>query len=399
MIDRRFAMAGAMLLVSAAPAPKAAGPQARYTMDVSTSSGFGAGMAGMGGRPSLGAMMGALRGGTGHSLSLKLWGRGAPPDARADHAPPQGLMLGASIPLVAPQLQPVERDAPDRTPVERDRPRGRILIYWGCGDHVGAGQPKVIDLATMMPGQLPPAMLAQMRGAAARAAARGRGEAVADRDPRWPNQLDSRGLAANASLVGAHRVTSAFTPAIGYSLAAGQDFMPPLGLHHSGAAPSGAMRLEWTPAAQATGYALMMFGAAERGDMILWTSAAGGVTPSMDFVAPAEVRRDIAAGRALPPATSQCLLPAEVASASPAGMVSMVGYGPWLDFADRPKLPTWTSVVRFKSSATMMLGMGGMIGGDDSDAPPGALPPRKKHRFGLGDVLTGAIPIPIPIPR
>ena len=41
-------------------------------------------------------------------------------------------------------------------PTEFQRPKGRILIYWGCGEHAGPGQPTVIDFATMKPGQVPP---------------------------------------------------------------------------------------------------------------------------------------------------------------------------------------------------------------------------------------------------
>ena len=38
--------------------------------------------------------------------------------------------------------------------------QGRILIYWGCGEHAAPGQPVEIDLARLARGQVPPAMAA-----------------------------------------------------------------------------------------------------------------------------------------------------------------------------------------------------------------------------------------------
>ena len=102
----------------------------------------------------------------------------------------------------------------------------------------------------------------------------------------------------------------------------------------------------------------------------------------------------------LPPSTSQCLLPAEVAAAVPAGMVTMIGYGPEAYFAEKPKAPTWTTRVRYKTTASLMHGMGGMMGGagmgqaaaDQQQAPQGQEPPKKKKKFGIGDLLNGAVP-------
>jgi hypothetical protein len=101
------------------------------------------------------------------------------------------------------------------------------------------------------------------------------------------------------------------------------------------------------------------------------------------------------------------VLPAEVAAASPMGMVTMIGYGPEADFADRPKAPTWTTRVRYKTTASLIRGMAAMMGGaggggDESaearqQQPAQQQPqPKKKKRFGIGDVLGGALPIPLP---
>ena len=77
---------------------------------------------------------------------------------------------------------------------------------------------------------------------------------------------------------------------------------------------------------------------------------------------PDTVKRLIGLGAVLPPSTSECVLPAEVAAASPIGMVTMIGYGPEATFSDSPKAPKWTAKVRFKSTASVMRGMRGMMG-------------------------------------
>jgi hypothetical protein len=154
----------------------------------------------------------------------------------------------------------------------------------------------------------------------------------------------------------------------------------------------------WQAAAQATGYALSMFGANGNGDVIIWTSAkSASMAPAFDYLSPAEVKRLIASGAVLPPTTTQCTLPAEVAAAVPQGMVMGIGYGPEAYFSDSPRAPKWTARVRFKSTAMLMRGMGAMGQGDSGgqaqgDQPQQPQPKKKRRGFGLGDLLGGAIP-------
>jgi hypothetical protein len=352
--------------IGAAPA-KDPPPVASYWMDVSTASGLGAGMMGGGdmtrggSRPSMDQIMAMMQGGGAaqRTLDLRLASKQKAepgPKASALHWIPAGLQMGPSLPL----LTPARVEAPPATPglpQSFQRPRGRMLIYWGCGEHAGAGQPTVVDFAKLAAGQVPPAMKAM--GAMARAVS---GPTSAPGFGRWPNDQDSRQVPASGSLLGAHKVEADYAPPIAFSLAAGQDFMPALGLTEAGALPSGASRLIWQTSAQATGYALAMFGANPNGDVIMWSSARSAAMPTLDYLAPAEVKRLVAAGSVLPPATSECLLPAEVAAASPTGMVTMIGYGPEANFAEKPKAPKWTAKVRFKSVATLMRGMRGVMG-------------------------------------
>lgn len=391
------ASVSAAILVGAAPAKEASPPPiADYWMDVATTSGFGAGMT-PGARPNMGQIMQMMNGGgnsVGHTIDLRLASKTKAPAApQADHFIPSGLQMGASLPLITPIREPVHH-GPTGLPPQFQQPKGRMLIYWGCGEHVGAGQPTVIDFSKVTAGQMPPGMAAMANMAHVVS-----GPYSAPGFGRWPNDKDSRPVPSAGSLLGAHRVEGNYSPPIGFSLAAGQDFMPALGLREAGSLPSGATRLMWQPAAQATGYALAMFGASGNGDMVMWSSSKTASMVALDYLAPAEVRRLVSGGTVLSPSTNECVLPAEVAAAVPMGMIMGIGYGPEVDFAEAPKAPKWVAKVRYKTTASVMHGMAGMMGGQAMTAPdepgqPGQdAPPKKKKGFGIGNILQG-LPVP-----
>ena len=384
-----LAVLGAVAYGAAAPPP----PIATYWMDAATQSGLGAGIT-PGARPNIGQIMGMMSGGgssVAHTLELRLASKQKAAAPEAEHLIPPGLAMGPSLPLVTPNAPPPAPRTPGM-PQGYQQPRGRMLIYWGCGEHVGVGQPTVIDFSKLAAGQIPPGMAAMSNYAHAvtrpgpRSAA-GYGE--------WPNPQDSRAVPATGSLAGAHKVEGNYSPPIDFSLAAGQDFMPSLGLAEAGSLPSGASRLVWRPAPTATGYALAMFGASGGGDVVMWSSGRNAAMfPNMDYLAPSEVRRLVGIGAVLAPTTSECVLPAEVAAASPAGMLTMIGYGPEVNFAEKPKAPKWTAKVRFKTSASLIRGMGGYGGASAQQGQSGqpGQPPKKRKRFGIGDILNGGIP-------
>ena len=381
---------------AAAPAKQAKAPPpiASYWMDVATQSGMGAGMGG-GGRPSASQIMAMMNGGGEaiHTLDLRLASKDKPAAGpQADHLIPPGLQMGASLPLITPERAEAPREQ-SAMPAQFQRPKGRMLIYWGCGEHVAASQPTVIDFSKIAPGQMPAGMAAMAEMAHVQS-----GPNDAPGFGRWPNDRDRRPVPASGSLVGSHKVEANYAPPIVFSLGAGQDFMPALGLRDAGALPSGASRLQWQPAASATGYALAMFGATGSGDVVMWSSAKSAQMPALDYLTPGEVKRLVTSGSALPPSTSECVLPAEVAAAVPMGMVMMIGYGPEADFTDDPKAPKWTTKVRYKTTASLMRGMPGMGGyasGEEQSQQTQQTeqPQQKKKRrgLGLGDLL-GAVP-------
>jgi len=381
-------LAAALMVGGAAPPP----PIANYWMDVATQSGMGAGLMG-GGQPNMQQIMQMMQGGSqvGHSLNLYLASRQKPTSpAQAQHLIPPGLLMGLSLPLIAPA---VARPTPPSSGLPQDfqRPKGKMMIYWGCGEHAGAGQPTVIDFAKVAAGQMPPGFAAM---ASAMQAAQPPRHGQSAGFGEWPNRQDSRPVPAGASLVGDHKVSSNYAPAMAFSMNAGHDFMPGLGLREAGALPSGAVRLSWTPAPRATGYALSMFGASQGGDVLVWTSANKPTAfPNMDYLSPSQVKQLVASGAALAPARNECTIPAEVVKASPSGMVMLIGYGPEAHFSDKPKDPTWTVRARYKSTASLMLGMGDMFGEAETEQPreQGQQPKKRRRGFGLGDLLQGAV--------
>ena len=119
------------LMVGTGTAQTGTGTPVRYAMDVGTTTGFTAA------NP-----MAMMRGGGGnavsHELTLRLGSSQAPTGGapQADHFMPAGANLGASVPLVTPRPS-----TGSSAPGQFQRPKGRLLLYWGCGAHAPAGQP------------------------------------------------------------------------------------------------------------------------------------------------------------------------------------------------------------------------------------------------------------------
>ena len=84
------------------------------------------------------------------------------------------MRAGGSLPLVSPEPTKVSQPEPEERPTipkEYQQPKGRMLIFWGCGEHAKAGQPIVIDFAQMTPanlaaGKMPPGLEMLSKGLA-----------------------------------------------------------------------------------------------------------------------------------------------------------------------------------------------------------------------------------------
>lgn len=354
-------IASAIIIVPGS-AQKTTGPKAQYAMDVSTMSGLGMGMA-MGG--GLGSLLGG-GGGDNYMLDLRLTSATLAPQQpeKGDHFFLPAAKMGKSVPLLgdAPgQAQPPERGYNPGQPMEK--PKGRLLMFWGCNAKAPKGQPFIIDFAKMPAAKIPAYMPAQMQGYRAAAQARDANAA------RWPNGKNGKQPKSGSSLRGEHRIASAFTPEIKFALA--NDYMASLGVNPSEQA--GAILLGWNAVPTATGYAAYAMGGMERagqgGDLVMWTSSntrdfGGG----MDWMPPVEVQRQIQSKNVMPPSQTSCHIPAE-AKAAAGGMMfgGMNAFGPEENFAFPPKPADpkavwnidWTAKVRFRAFSSFMTGMGG----------------------------------------
>jgi hypothetical protein len=407
MVAAKVILAGASLIALAAGATALA--QARgggtgtavYWMSADTASGL-AGMAGgMGqGRPSAGSVMGAmLRGGGGsrssyvHNLTLQLGGaRRAAGAPSAEHLPPAGLQAGPSLPLVTPQSAP-RATGPVHPWGQAERPRGRMLIYWGCGEHARPGQPTVIDFAAMTAGRVPPAFAnsaikPMVPPSAATSATYG----------EWPNERSQTRVPAGGSLVGEHVVRGNYSPEIRFSLGAGQDFLAPVALTANAASASGAIPLVWRPVPGARAWFGAVMGAAQNGDFVMWTSSeTQAAMMAFDYVAEADIAR-LVQSRVLMPATAdRCTVPAEVARAAPQSMLSLIAFGGESKFSQpRPAAaargwrPEWTVKLRTKSTHMGLLGMS-MPGMEDDEDDPSREPQGKKKKNRLRKSLEGIL--------
>ncbi|MDX2210808.1 MAG: hypothetical protein SFV20_10680 [Sphingopyxis sp.] len=401
MIPRTFttralllAATAALLVGPAATQNPQTGPVARYDMRAGTTSGFMA-MAGGGMGGALSMMMG---GGGGHirELELRLGSQQLPTKgkAKADHFMPAGAKLGKSVPLFTPEPGKPAPDE-DKPPEEREfkKPKGRLLIYWGCGAKAPKGQPVVIDFAKMAAGQVPPNLFAST--------------VIRDYGPQmsnsktygyWPG-ADNKRLKGDSSLIGAHRIAGNYSPEIAFTLA--QDFLDPL--KAKAVDGTAGVPVSWNSVPRSTGYFLWAFGAKGSGpddatDLVWWSSSAsrdffGGLT---DWISPAEVTRLINRKAVLPPAITQCTIPAEVRRDAPDFLMgNLFAYGPEENFAYPPKPADakarwdliWTARVRHRSTTSFLVGgpdMGQMGSADKPEDKP-------KCKKGLGGLLGGAL--------
>lgn len=390
--------AASMAALAAGPvsSQQAASPMARYDMDVGTVSGLAAMGGGMG--SGLSMMFGG--GGTkkAHELVLRLGSSNAPTGApKADHFMPAGARLGTSVPLLTPRPGTRTDDRPDQMPKDFQRPKGRLLIYWGCGAKAGPGQPVVIDFAKLSAGQVPPDLFS---GSVPidRSVSPGTSKTYGE----WPNAEARKLVDANSSLIGDHRIAGNYSPEIRFALA--QDFMPAIAGKASPAA-AGATQISWNSVANATGYYAWVMSAkanskGEFQDMVWWSSSAsrqfGGAL--WDWIAPAEVARLIQQQIVMPPSQTSCTVPAEVAAAGgDFALGNLYAYGPEANFAYPPRpanaktpwKPEWTARVRYRSNSMWMLNgpdMGAMMGGADEAEPKR----KRKCKGGLGGLL-GAV--------
>lgn len=401
MAGKVMILAGAGLAALAGGATALAqsrgGGPAVYWMSADTASGMAAMAAG--GRPSMSSILGG-RGGRAsyvHNLTLQLGSpRRASGPPSAEHVPPAGLQAGQVLPLLTPQAAPVA-PGPVQPWGQMQKPRGRMLIYWGCGEHARPGQPTVIDFASMAAGRMPPAfanmaLKPMVPPSAATSATYG----------EWPNERSESRVPAGGSLVGEHVVRGNYSAEIRFALGAGQDFLAPVTLTSNSAGASGSIPLVWQPVPGARAWFGSVMGAAQNGDFVIWTSSeTQAAMMAFDYVADADIARLVQSRVLMPAAADRCTVPVEVARAAPQSMLSLIAFGGESNFsqprpaaAARAWRPEWTVKLRTKSTHMGLLGMtmpgmGDDDGGSDAEETPEQRKKRKKER--LRDGLKGIL--------
>lgn len=363
----------------------ASGPVARYDMRAGTVSGVGA----MGAGGAMGMMFG---GGGGnrvqHELLLRLGSSNGPAkgNPKADHFMPPAAKLGKSVALVTPREEKAVEELPQK-------PKGRMLLYWGCGENAPKGQPVVIDFSKVAAGQVPPGLWSTT--------------VLRDWGPnlqnsrtfgRWPAE-DGKYVKSDSALPGPHRIAGNYSPEIAFTLT--KDFMAPLSVRTT-SLPSGASMLRWTGIPGATGYAAFIFGGkqsgdGEMGDMVMWTSSAtrqfgGGLS---DWISPGQATSLVKDRTLMAPTATSCAVPAEVKRDAPDFRFgTLTAFGPEESFSYPPRPATgpwnleWTARVRHRSTTSWMQAQGMSMGGNEGGGRQGQ---DCRPRGGLGGMLGGAL--------
>ena len=403
MVSQRIAFGSAIAAATIASLPLLAAPDpanapiARYDIRAGTVSGTSA----MG----AGSMMGMMFGGRGgnnvqHELLLRLGSsqgttKGEP---RAEHFMPAGARLGKSVLLSTPRT---ERQEGDQLP---QKPKGRLLIFWGCGANAPKGQPVIVDFAKAAAGQMP-------AGIWTTTIPRDSGPGLQNSRTfgHWPYD-DGKSAKPDSSLIGPHRIVSNYAPEIAFTAA--KDFMQPLQATNRQQA-GGATLLSWNDIPAATGYLAFVSGGkmgskGEMGDMVIWTSSAtrqfgGGLS---DWLTPTQVAGLVRDRTILPPSATSCLIPAEVRQAAPdftAG--TLTAFGPEEDFSYPPRPAStatpwrleWSARIRHRSTTSwveaqgMSMGAMNMQGSRGDQGQQNQEPQKRCKPKGLGGMLGGIV--------
>ena len=350
-------------------------PVSQAWVDVATFSGMGMPGMGMGGggmNPM--AMLGGIFGGgvgkntfgntetglAGSWMDVTLYTRDNPNLNEAIQAVPSSSKLAPTLHLVSPKSQKSPPPVHDDDVVKEDfrPPKGKMYLYWGCGDTIRAGQPRVLDMSKA-------GMDDYQKFFVSRRATQ-RGAHLAVGRPAWPNEQDARVIPDGASLVGEHAFQGQGVPdGFKFNIGANQDFMPAIDLHQH--EMNGTTLLEWKTLPTARAYFITAMGArgGDENEMVFWTSSDVPEigTGLMDYQTNPAVDRWLKEKVLLTPDTRTCTVPKGIFGEG--AMLRMIAYGSELNLAHPPRPsdpriawePKWASKIRVKSVASAMLGM------------------------------------------
>ena len=276
----------------------------------------------------------------------------------AFHDIPASLKMGKSLPLITPKSEkaPVEsqREYGERTE-KMEKPKLRMLVYWGCSEEVGKGQPKVIDTEKMSMEAFGRAMTS--RGPSPQYPPSPRsGWTYGD----WPNRENNEKIPKEASLVGEHLIRGNYLNEIRFSLDSRRDFMAPVELSTTGS-PQENLKVSWKGIPTATAYlATAMAHNQKNGEMIFWSSSEVQDlgTGLMTYLSNGDVQRFLKERVLMGPDRTACTIPKGIFKDTEGTMLQFIAYGDELNLVYPPKPkdpkqpwnPQWSVKVRLKST-------------------------------------------------
>ena len=399
------AFVSGLVLAQAAPKQIVKPPIAKAWIDVATFSGMSMGMGGADMmNQTLGAAMGGGKGGAkaefgytehgpgGRWMDVTLYTSRNTKLTEALQSVPAGTGLAPTLKLQTPE-KPKPTPKSDDEPAEWDyqKPKGKLVMYWGCSKTVRPGQPKVVDLSTATVRDM--AKFFESRRATQRGA-----HAAAGR-PVWPSRQDKRALGERASIVGEHAFVATGVPeSFKFKIPAAQDIMAPMKIEQQDA--GGSRVFEWEAVPHARAYFLGTMGPLPGGKegIVIWTSSElpDSGFGLFDYQTNTAVDKWLKEKVLLKPSTTQCAAPQEAAAEG--AMLRAIAYGTELNLASPPRPkdpkiawePEWSVKIRVKSMSTTIVGMPGMDDmpsideepTDTGEAPPEAEPDTgRRKRF------------------
>ncbi len=332
-------------------------PIAQYGVDIGTRTMSIPGMP-TGGMAAM-MMPGGMGGGPTKELFLGLRSTQKAASPQADHDIPPGMNAGKALPLLPPPQVAARTEIPDEEPAP-EKPKARMLVYWGCGEAIRSGQPKVADTEKMsmlqfgeaLRGRSPPDRTGALRNA----------------QLRWPNEREPKQVPATASIKGEQFVHGNSTPDIKFAIGDRQDFLAAFEMTAKGTFP-GPFALDWKSIPHAQGYFLQAIGHREStGEMIIWSSSELQDTGwgLMTYLPNDFLRKMIADKVVLPPEATTCAVPKGIFEGVQGAMLQAIAYGEELNLVHppRPADPKvaweqiWFAKVRVKSTGMVPLGIG-----------------------------------------
>ncbi len=320
--------------------------------------------------PGMGGAMGGLMGADASRIvTLRMVSHPGPAGGaspKAYHMIPAGMRMGDYLPLLPPEKGTDSAAAAVSESEGSEKPERMILkIYWGCGETVRKGQPRVYDTSKMKGDNFP--SMGGFGGADSSAWGGGSGGLKSGWvEVLWPNKEDSREVPENASMVGDHLIHGNFLPHINFSMDAQHDIMGKLSVSAESQSLQNAIPITWRKLPTGIGYQVMAIGFNNsRNETIIWTSSENpDINVSSQFLNTPQVKKYITSKVILPADRDRCVIPKGIFAGVDMVIVTLTAWGDdyWASYPPRPAKapqnwkPDWTVKGQFLSTGTLMLG-------------------------------------------